>query len=265
LGRTGDRSAMIHRWAIVVSLLAASATASDIWIVRGTATGAFIGCTTTRWVADPLLHNLSNEEAVVTVLHVSNGGEVDASPSANIPAKTAVSLKTLGLGGFGGLGPLSVVRLDVPDTIAVEGRLELFAASCAIGQPPPPAPFAKLRLPTFSALVPAGREQVHLGTDLGGQTVRLNVAIYNAATVPASATITVRRPVCGGEPIVTHVTIGPDSIQQAPILDVVPCKSRTDSPDWATDVIVFVDQPSFSFVSTLANGSLPNVAAAISQ
>ena len=245
---------------LIACCVAQVARSAEIWIVRGGGSTR-VGCAGVAWSADALLHNRSTTDVAVRALHVSNGGV--ALTDAIIVANSSMSSADAGVGGTANAF-LWVTKLDIPEGITAEGRLEYFTANfCAVGQPPPLAPAGKISLPVFSRLVPAGEEQVHFGTDLGGQIVRLNVAIFNAATVPANATITVVQPVCGRVPATMTGTVPSDSIVQLGIPRIEPCLAKITSLGWASYVTVTVDQPSFSFVSTLRNDTLPSTTAAV--
>lgn len=230
--------------------------AADLWAVGGVALTQTGRCEITQWFAEALLHNVGSTDALVPIVHISNHGLSGLQPIV-IPAG-----RTVGARSFFAVGeePLWVMHLDVPDNVGVEGRLEFFRHDPCSSWPPETNPRGKIAMPTFRRLVPAGEPQRHFGTDLGGQRVRLNVAIYNAVEVPASANIVVHRPFCGNAVDVTRsVQLPPDTILQVP-LGELPCDTGVWWPSYVT---VTVDQPSFSFVSTLAVGT-PLVSASVS-
>ena len=245
---------------VIAGAIAQSARPDAIWIVRGGG-ATRLGCIGVAWSADALPHNRSTADVTIRALHVSNGGVGPAT--ATLHANSSVSSAQAGIGGTANAF-LWVTELDIPAGIAAEGRLEYFTPNfCATGQPPPLVPAGKLALPVFSRLVPANEEQVHFGTDLGGKIVRLNVAIFNAGNVPATATITVVQPVCGRIPTTMSGTVPADSIVQLNVPRVERCATGSTGPFWASYVTVTVDQPSFSFVSTLDNDALPSATAAV--
>jgi len=260
LRRAGDRRSLAFCFVIGV-LAALPLRAADIWIIRGSAGARAGDCPGVRWSADALLHNRSATDATLHVVHVSNDGGATGT-SATVVAHESVSASATGIGGTANAA-LWVAKLDVPPNVSVEGRLEYFAVSCNPGSPPNMVPSGKLALPVAHSLVPAGEEQVHFGTDLGGQAVRLNVAIYNAGAVPANVVVMVHQPVCHAVPSTTNAVVPADSIVQVSIPQVPPCTINALSPDWASYVTVTVDQPSFSFVSTLSNTQAPGVTTAV--
>jgi hypothetical protein len=240
----------------------AGAYADPVWVVRGFATTLTGPCTGVNWSANALVHNRADAGATIRVLHISNNGESSGLTSAVLPAGQSALVSSLV--SASSPAPLWVEELDVPAGVAVEGRLDMFAGVCSGGAPPSAMPFAKLALPVFRALTTAGTRQDHFGTDLGGQQVRMNVAVFNAGDVAARAVVTLEQPLCNAVPLATTVTVPADSIVQVPLGPVTPCSGLTPvSPTWSSFVTVVVDQPSFSFVSTLVVGTPLNVSAAV--
>jgi hypothetical protein len=174
--------------------------------------------------------------------------------SAPVTFIDAVRASTADLRGSAN-GHLSVTELEVPPGADVEGRLEYYYDSCGAA-PPSPVPAGVVRMPVFSRLVPAGEKQPHYLTDLGPQSVRRSVAIYNAGLGPAFARISIRRPHYIGEsPLIQLAPIPADMLVQIPAATLPTCEAATaTSPWWVTVTDVTVDQPGFSFVTTLRNG-----------
>jgi hypothetical protein len=240
-------------FALIFVYLSLAAAGAERWIVRGSSSGAAQGCVGLRWNADAILHNRTDQTSDVRLLHVSNGGD-GANFPASIPAHSSATLSSTGLGGVANSN-LWVVKVQVPEALVTEGRLESFNADlCNPGHPPALTASGKVPLPVFASLAPAGAEQVHYGTDLGGQAVRLNVAIYNASDVPASAVISVIQPLCVAAPVTAIGLVPSDSIVQIQIPEVKACSTSSGLQAWASYVTVSVDQPSLSFVSAIANG-----------
>jgi hypothetical protein len=224
--------------------LSAPLPARDVWVLGGVAETR-TGCETTRWIADPVLYNNAGTTATVRLVHISNGGGDNLT--GDIPAH---DLRTgTSLGAVAG-SVLWITHLDVPDTIQVEGRMELFGVNQCTMFPPDPRPITKVTTPVFTQLTPPGTEQVHLGTDLGRQPVRINVGIYNAGNVPARANIQVRLPECQDmTPAPTQVTVPADTVMQVPLGNI----TCTTGATWPSAVAVSMDQSGMSFVSTLSN------------
>jgi hypothetical protein len=127
-----------------------------------------------------------------------------------------------------------------------------------------PFRFGKVRLPTFRALTPAGEPQTHQATFLGSEQdipSRINVGVYNGGTVTATAQIEIRREcddtVVSGE----TVSVPAKTVLQATNFSTNPghgCPPASPGPYGpGVYTVVTVDQPSFSFVSNLANTLLP--------
>ena len=234
--------------------------AEEVWVVGGLAGTRTGPCSGVRWQSETILHNRSNEDAFIRVLQVSNGGQVNTeAPPLTLPARRSLATRP----GTANSN-IWVTKLDVSSSVAVESRLEYVPSDlCAPqGHPPEVLPAGKIGLPVFRQLVAPGEEQAHYGTDLGRQRVRLNVAIYNVADVKALATITVHRPLCASNVQASKVVeIAADSIIQVPMGDLDPCLQSPSG--WSSFVTVVVDQPSFSFVSTLNSGAEIGITAAV--
>jgi hypothetical protein len=244
-------------WTIPVS-------AGDVWIVQGSAAAATAPCTGVVWQSESLFVNRGGSPAELRLLHQSNEGTTTVR-IVSIPPGESLSANASALRGDS-VAPLAVAHLDVPAAVAVDSRLDLYGRElCLSGRPPNHTPYGHVALPVFRALIPAGEEQVHTGTDLALKPVRMNVAVYNAGGVTAAAEITLRWPFCSAAANVQQIAaIPPDAIVQVPIAAASPpCVANPFGPAWATYVTVRVDQPSLSFVSTIANGVDPDTNAGI--
>ena len=119
-------------------------------------------------------------------------------------------------------------------------------------------------LPVFDHLTAPTQPQIHFGTDLGVQPARYNVGIYNAADVRATATVEVTHPACPGDAKVTRtLSIPPHTLAQESLFGIGPsCEGQLSdvgvSP-WTTYTTVTVDQPSLSYVVSLAGTERPQV------
>jgi len=254
------------------------AQANDAYIVRFFANGMGTECAQSVWTDNILFFNRTSVPATVTLLGVSNGTlRTDAPRELQLPPNRATALRT---GPFFrtafiwsplGLPPLWVVHLDVPDGVTVESRDEVYAVFvCGLTDDglPEPEVAGKVSLPIFRSLVPAGRPQVKLGTDLGYRDSRLNVAIYNAGTEQANATVEVRR-ACDDSLIESrHVTLPANTIAQ--FGGFAGTGARCVPELAALYTTVTVDQPSFSYVSNVSEapatlGILPPIGLAVSM
>jgi hypothetical protein len=238
--------------ALILSAASISVNASDVYAVLGMAIGSsHEACTFYQWTGDVLFHNTGDTEAIVRALNVSNGQPSNGAPTEFvIPPHRTDSLHS----GVFFSAPLLVVKFDVPDNVVVESRIEIGTQFCA-GPPPIGNPNrGKLSFPTFRSLQSAGVAKVHLGTDLASMSARNNVAVYNASSNTANAHIEVRRG-CDDTLIDSRdIQIPAYRIVSSNGLSVATGRDLcgTTAP-WVTYVVVVVDQPSLSWVSTLAN------------
>jgi hypothetical protein len=249
-------------WFVLLTLaLTGTAGADDVWVVRGFAVVPEQGRSAEprlEWRADALLYNTSDKEAVLHVEEVSNGG-IDTGYNDVVIPPGEVRGMAFTANDFA-KAILWVTRLTVPAGVTVEGRLEFFHETCRLtGRVGRAA--ARMALPVFRSLVPAGVRTLHAGTDLGVQNVRTNVSVYNAGSVTATATIEVHRAGCATLPPVTRVvSIPPDTLIQTPVYESPPeCRLEISVSQWAAYTVVTVDQPSLSFVVSLSNEAAPSV------
>lgn len=259
-------------FAVLALALVMPAGADDRYLIEFNAAGPSFpaNCVQFVWTDDVQFYNSSTSEAVVRLLGLSNGGMVPgaATTLALAPGETS----TLAAGVLWQPKrtqpdvpvPLWVTHLDVPSGVIVasHGQLGMTSPLCGppIGAPPTLAASALGRypLPVFAALVPPTIRQFHLGTGFGNEDSHINVAVYNAASVTANARIDVLQ-ACDHSLIETrNVQVRPDTILQ------VGGFNRGTCPLSTYDVEVVVDQPSLSYVSTVANAFPTNMAVATS-
>jgi len=120
-------------------------------------------------------------------------------------------------------------------------------------------------MPVVRTLTPPGVAQVHLGTDIGGDSVgsddgRTNIGVYNAGSAIALATAQLRR-ACDGSLLETRSGfIPPNTIIQLNNFSSVftGCSALRAAP-YEAYVVVTVDQPSLSYAVTLSNQRLPYI------
>jgi hypothetical protein len=235
-------------------LITPLAAARDVYIIQGAARGVPTTDVFTLWSTDAVFYNTTEVEQVVQLAHISNGGLAGTAPTAfTIPARHTRRLEDATRWRPAQDAPLWVLRLSVPDDVRLESSLyigseNIFGPPLSQGQR-----YGKIRLPMFEQIVPAGQRQVHLETHVGDISAHSNVAVYNAAAELASARIDVFR-TCDDAPVATRtVNLPPDTM-----LQVGPFPTRAEcGPDASVYTIVTVDQPSLSFVSSLANIGIP--------
>jgi len=108
----------------------------------------------------------------------------------------------------------------------------------------------------------AGAEQTHLATDLGTQPIRINVGIYNSGAAPSNAAIELRRS-CDDAVVERRFTSVPANsvvqvfgITDTPRTSGNSCSS-SGSAYYSRYVVVVMDQPGFSFITSLASNLPP--------
>ncbi len=250
-----------HGWPVVLGLTAllvpGAARGSEIWAFRFDSDTLPIS---TAWQDDLIFHNTTGQDAVVRLLDVSNGAiQNDDVREISVPAGKTVSLWNY----WGSWWPDTfpqfwVVHVEVPDGVLVATR-GLAKAQCPSPCAAPPNPLPDLgafAMPVFQSLVPAGTPQVRMGADLGTKAARLNVGLYNAASVSARATITVYQ-ACTDTPLESRTVSIPanTALQVSGLGSVKPSCSdelpRGQNP-WLRYAVVVMDQPGVSYVINVA-------------
>jgi hypothetical protein len=244
------------RGALLAALLltaAGTAAGADAWAFR------FEAATyNNSWHDDLSFHNTTGQDAVVHLIGVSNGaineGDLLDVP---IPAGRTVSLTDLfGVWDTDQFPELWVVHFDAPDGILVSSRGGLnFQCPSPCGQPPNPFPdLGAFTMPVFRSLSSSGVRQFHFGADLGKQTTRSNVGIYNAGDADATAVVSLYR-ACDDVLLATRVaTIPANTAAQVGIrasAEIPACSDPQKLNVWLNYVTVVVDQPSASYVFNL--------------
>jgi hypothetical protein len=243
-----------------IFFLASTTFGADAWVVQGNTVAATpVPCLWTLWTSDVLFFNTNDFPVTIQLL-----GTSDVPPpvprSFTIGARQAATLNGSAAPGTVAVPlnkpPIWVDHLDVPDGVKIESRLELGMADCSASpENPIPAAFGKLSFPVIRALAPSATRQVFLGADNGASLSRVNIGVYNASTVAASAHLEVRR-ACDDFLLATQdVTVGPNGLSQftlQPTPDRPAC-GDTRANAHANYATVTVNQPSFAYVSTLSN------------
>lgn len=257
---------------LIVLLLACPCVhARDLYVVRADAKGPFInGVEYVKWTTDVFFHNNTAAAATITLVGISNGLMPDPRTSRTVSVPALRSTTLLNNGDSESWIPanvqiqyLWVLHLDVPDGVVAEDVMFIGRGSTLTG----PVPFelryslGKLRLPTFTTLIPANQPQIHAATFLGAPQYipsRTNVAIYNGSSVDATARVDFKD-YCSDTTISsTVVSVPANTIVQPSFTtptDLPPCDRIV--PQWAVYTVVTMDQPGFSFVSNLSNRDTP--------
>jgi hypothetical protein len=265
----------VRKLAVILAIitLPRAAPAADVYLIQGLARGQTIVSAgvpeTIVWSTDSIFYNSGTTDAQVQLLAMSNGSLPPGAPTDFVvPAGRSTSLSARGLTAQ--WQPVTgdtlwVLHLDVPVGIIADDALFVRAQS---QQQPNPTfnpllyKYGKIRLPVFTALVPANQPQVNLMTSLGDPQLipsHLNVAIYNGGTVSGIARIDVHRH-CDDAIVESRTAlIAANTIQQIYGLPGSgTCPGTTlDEPPSSVYTIVTVDQPSLTTVSTIANNHSP--------
>jgi hypothetical protein len=215
-------------------------------------------CGLIAWRSDLILHNPGPVEARVRQISVSNGVLPGLTTELVIPARqTITGIHLLGTLPGGRLPFLWVARLDMPDHILVQGRVEASPTDCGGTSPPNPPTYGAFSLPVIRSLTPPNTTKIHLGADLGFVDSYVNVGVYNASTEPANATVELRQ-ACDDSLVDRRtVAIPAQTIVQIGGLAGPLTSCATGSPprtsDWVRYVAVTVDRPSLSYVVSKMN------------
>jgi hypothetical protein len=214
-------------------------------------------CLLISWTPDLTLHNTGSQEARVKLLSLSNGILPSQTTEITVlPHRTISGRLLLGQTPAGQLPFLWVARLDIPESVLAQSRVEASPANCGRTSPPEPPWYGAFALPVTRSLTPPNAARVHLGADLGIEDAYVNVGIYNAGVQPAHANVELRR-ACDDSIVESRsITIPPDSIIQLSGLDgpLTSCATgTTPGSGWVRYVTVTVDQPSLSYVVNKLN------------
>ena len=257
---------------IILVFLANSGFSRELWIVQANAVGYRVGPSSLRWRSDVFFHNQGPVSAEVRLLKVSNEMpgfsrqdrfSIDPGRTTGLEREMAETwdprLPT----------PLWVVHVDVPETVIVEGTLQI-GSELVTGPPNFAFEFGRVSMPVWDRLTPSNVPKTHVGADLGDIKGHVNVGVFNAsATADAETTIEIRR-VCDDALIATHsFVVPPNTIQQFGNLVEVPLGFCTGGPGpfmYPTAyVVVTTNQPSLSYVAVVSNQGLPTVNSSINS
>lgn len=261
---------------LLVALLACGFAGSpglarDVFLIQGSATGA------TRlpepingklhWWTNTVFFNEGSDTARIRLISISKGGPPEPVAEILVPAQRSASLTRRTNWGHGDDG-IRIIHLSVPEQVSVESLL-LIGSHHDLGIAPPftrLGRFGVAHLPVFTSLVPAHETQFHLGIFLGELPSRINVGIYNAAAVEASATVEIRAH-CDDTLIETHsILIPADTAIQAfgfPVPQRDCLQPIPGGPITSVYVVVTVDQPSLTFVSNVSNVLPPTASVSV--
>lgn len=244
------------------------ALARDVFLIRGSASSCCLPgppFDLVTWETDAVFFNKGAESARIRLISISNGFGTPAKEIVVPPRQSASLMRTTNWGGGEGL---RIVHLSVPEEVSVESLLHIGRRSDpTIGILPPisrPYEFGVVHLPVFTSLVPAHEPQFHLGIFLGEIPSRINVGIYNAGTVQASATVEIRDH-CDETLIERRSFVVPAETALQAFRFPVPPRDclQPGRPRGSVYVVVTVDQPSLTFVSNISNVLPPTASVSV--
>ena len=235
-------------------VLTTSAFAGDVYLFQAHAEGPLVydpalnSPAVIVWDTDAFFYNQGSTDARVELLDEYAGLGFTLAPHASTSLSKAIPQV------------LRFIHASIPDTVVVENALFIGAVRT---RPDPPLNHyihGKVRLPVFTSLVPANQPQIHLATFMGSIISRQNVWVYNGSDEPATARIAVHRQ-CD-DAVIDEATVivppGNATVINGMAATLTGCP--TGPRDWTGATlytIVTIDQPSLSFVSTLANNEVP--------
>lgn len=235
-------------------ILATSAFAGDVYLFQAHAAGPLVNDpainspAVIEWDTDAFFYNQGSTEARIEFLDDYAGLGFTLAPHASTSLSKAIPQI------------FRFIHASVPDTVIIENAL--FIGTTRTRPDPPLTQYVHgmVRLPVFTSIVPANRPQVHLATFMGSVISRHNVWVYNGGDEPATARIAVHRQ-CD-DAVIDEATIAvpPRDAIVVNGMGAAPSGCPTGPRDWTGATlytIVTVDQPSLSFVSTLANTDVP--------
>jgi len=247
------------RFFVALAVLSCATTfASPVHVLRFFAPGRQQNCDQALWVNNLVFFNGNPTAAEVHILGVANGIPVLTDPSVIvIPPGRAVSANGV-LRGAWTPAPVDdkvklwIMHLDVPDGVVIESRDELINGyPCIFQIPAPPESLGKVSLPIFRDAVPPNTLQTFLGSDVGSRSARINVGVYNAGNVLASAHIEVRRVCDSGLTDARDIVIPADTVVQTNGLTTGSALCSSGQFDFMRYTTVTVDQPSMVYVVAL--------------
>lgn len=259
---------------LALLLVPSPLAAADAWFVRfEVRSGA---CAYIGWADTLTFHNAANTTATVRLLGVSNGPPPRSPSSVTLAPRQTKSRDSSDDWRPAGSPPLWVVRLDVPTEVVASSHADVNQIGCSVN--PGGAHVGRrgaIPLRVVRSLTPANEPQVHLRPDIGFTLEagvfrvipnRINVGVYNAGALDATAMIEVRRVCDDGLIEQRSVSVPANSIEQFtgfsnPGTVVNTCNT---SVPYQAYVTVVLDQPGFSYAVALSNDDPPFVPIGVS-
>jgi hypothetical protein len=212
------------------------------------------------WEQQTLVHNLAGSPATIILAHISNGGPAaHTATQATVQGGGTMDLYSLFWRPADPNATIWVTHVELPDSIILESRfgVRLGGPGCLVE---PPLPFERLGAFPFQAstsLVPANQPQVHLSVGVPGTgPSRVNVGVYNAGAVPATAILDARQTCDDALLDRRTLTVPPDTALEIPdAVNVTTSQCDTAvEPPFKAYVAVTMDQDGLSWVSSIGNG-----------
>ncbi|HEY0592016.1 MAG TPA: hypothetical protein VGF40_09630 [Thermoanaerobaculia bacterium] len=259
---------------LLLVLTSSALNADSLWLVQASSRGYLTPCEHVSWETDTIFFNRGTETASVSFSGTSNGPAEEPLQLTSFeipPGRTASLMRMTGRSWAPRSNePLWVTEVDVTGDVEVKDGLVIgtdpYSAGCARISGAPIENRGRTAYPVVRQLAPPNEVQVHLGTYLGAATPsRLNVGIYNGASVPANAAIYVRRD-CDESVVASRFTTVPaNAIVQIPVFSgFAPTErcpafqsGRLGGALGGLYTVVTVDQPSFSYVANVIEGQAP--------
>jgi len=247
------------------SITAGQVYARDVYLLQGFTTGASFNRQTTVWSTDTLFYNKGPADEHVTLLGISNGVDPNGRVGQSItvsPGRTASLQQEV---RWVPAIPFVMLHLDVPDNVTASDLLYIGSRNDDfLGSPNTLfRRYGIVRLPLFNALVPANEPQVHLESDIGGIEAHVNVAIFNASDITATARIETRAHCDDGVISQRTVTVPSNSVVQFGPFQAETTRCVGVEQTKSIYTVVTVDQPSLTVVSSLANNDSPTTSITI--
>ncbi|MEO8215808.1 MAG: hypothetical protein ABI718_01880 [Acidobacteriota bacterium] len=254
---------------LLTPFFSSSLLASDAYVLRFNLPGAPLDiCTQVIWADQLVFHNGGPLAEVVRLV----GTSYPLPPSFAPRQFTLAPGQTVSLAGAVGAdweppAPfIGVAHLDLPQDVAVLSRQLVQVLhgreGCPLLSPTYVSGQGAVPQPVYAKLTERGSPQIHPGADLPGIDARTNVTVYNGGEEPAAVSIELRQS-CDDVLVETRkLIVAPNSVASAYGLRSAPftCDGTAPDPQPVLYVRVISDQPSLSWVSTLANDvALPRV------
>jgi len=238
---------------------ASAALGRDAWIIRVAANGS--NGARQIWFDEVRVHNAGVAFEPFRVLEASNGVTFPIMDPVPIPPGRTIIPD---LEGLSFEIPMSVFHLDVGDDVIVSSRLALEIPPVITDGPPAPV-LGAVPLPVFHELLPAGREEILLEADLESLPSRINLALFNAASVAAHALVDVMS-ACDDRVVATEtIAVPANFIGIFPLGSPASCAPNAPGFDGPTYLRVTLDQPGFAVAAVGANRPNPEIDVAISS